>query len=55
MKTYFIKKQIQANTVIDAIKNEKKAELTDIWIEDKKDELPSVVGFTASADISDDN
>jgi len=46
-KTYFITKKVQAKNFGEAVKNESKAEITNVWIDDK--EYPKVdthaIGF----------
>jgi len=46
MSTFFIKKKIEARSVVEALNNEKKAEITDVWKDkDAPSDLPSAIGF----------
>jgi len=48
MKMYYFKKRIKANNITEAIKKEPKADITDVWHEDKKDLTEigtSAIGF----------
>jgi len=48
MKQYFIKKSVYANNINEVISRESKAQITDIWTEEKKEDganLTSAIGF----------
>lgn len=46
MRDFYIKKKITAETMLDALKNEQKAQITDVWSEDVKvEEQTPAIGF----------
>lgn len=49
---YFIKKEIEAKSVLEAIKRESKAEIIEVWTEPvKHGELRSAIGFEIETDL----
>lgn len=48
MKLYSIKKQVMARNPVEALNNEAKAEITDLWVEEENNDVKvgcSAIGF----------